>query len=92
MHRVVSHGESIHGRPQAPTRPLPDVRMHLARDDQRHEVAHLGRDDGGPAQVRLVADVGEDKDGDEREEGSDRGERVGCDGVPAEGAVSVTYR
>ncbi len=68
------------------------MRMYLARDDQRDEVAHLGRDDGGPAQVRLVADVGEDEDGDEREEGPDCGERVGCDGVPAEGAASVIWR
>ena len=83
MHGVIAHRKRVDRRPQAPARPLPDVRVHLARDDERDEEAHLRRDDGRPTAVRPVAEVGEDEDDEEREEGADGGEGVGGDGVPS---------
>lgn len=62
MHGVVPDRKRVDRRPQAPARPLPDVRVHLARDDQRDEITHLRRDDGRPAPVRLVAEVREYED------------------------------
>lgn len=83
MHRVVPDREAVDGRPQAPAPPAADVRVRLARGHERREVTDLRRDDGRPAQVGLIAEVGEGEDYQEREEAADGGEGVGRDGVPA---------
>lgn len=77
VHRVVAHREGVDRRPQPPPRPPPDVRVHLSRDDERDEEAHLRQNDRRPAPVRPVAEVREDKDDEEGEEGADGGEGVG---------------
>ena len=81
---MVADGEAVHGRPQPPPRPLPDVGVRLARDDHHDQVAHVGGDDGAAAEVGPVAEVREAKDDHQREGGPDGGEGVGGDAVEAE--------
>lgn len=81
--RVVSHGERVDGRPEAPAGPLSHVRVRRACHDEGYQVAEVRGYDGQPAAVGLVADVGEEEDDEKREAGADCGEGVGLDAVEA---------
>lgn len=62
---MISDRKGIYKRPQAPSRPFPDMRLQAIRDDDSNQIQSLRKDDGEPALVGDVANVGNAKDHDE---------------------------
>lgn len=84
VHRMITDRERVNGRPQPPPRPPPDVRVHLARHDERDEVAYLRGNHSPAAPVRPVANVREHENDHTGQARADGRERVRCDGVEPE--------
>lgn len=84
MYRVVAHSEAVHGRPEAPSRPLAHMRMNLAGYDQNNKVADVSTNDGCSATICAVAQISEAEDYGESERGTNGGESIGSDAVESE--------
>lgn len=59
MNWMIANGEAVHRSPQAPARPLANMRMNLASHNQGNEVADVGGNHRPASQVRPVAHVRE---------------------------------
>lgn len=64
---MISNREAIHGRPQPPARPFPNMRMYLSGENDACEITKLRGNDGSPTKFRSIAEVCEAEDHNEGE-------------------------